>query len=209
MKLMTKEGIPSWMFYGGDILEGYSGNTQKSKGFSFRGGDQRNTEGIWFWNKPFIIPNPVAAGGKMAVLIMDTQGMWDGQTGQGLTACIFGLSTLLSSYQIYNVDRRLQEDHLQHLALFTDYSIRIRDSGKCGEDAPFQHIDYLIRDYSNFTNEKNRSSCLKEMQTYRDNFMSPRNTEDLNETRNQIKQCYSVIDVLPTSPRIKCIQCTL
>ena len=25
--------------------------------------------------------------------------------------------------------------------------------------------------------------------------MSPRNTEDLNETRNQIKQCYSVIDV--------------
>ena len=195
MKLITKDGIPSWMLYGGDILEGYSGNAQKSKGFSFRGGDERNTEGIWFWNKPFIIPDPVTAGGKMAVLIMDTQGMWDGQTGQGLTACIFGLSTLLSSYQIYNVDRRLQEDHLQHLALFTDYSIRIRDSGKSGGDAPFQHIDYLIRDYSNFTNEKNRSSCIKEMQTYRDNFMSPRNTEDLNETRNQIKQCYSVIDV--------------
>ena len=38
-----------------------------------------------------------------------------------MATSIFGLSTLLSSHQIYNVQNRLQEDHLQHLALFTEY----------------------------------------------------------------------------------------
>ena len=170
MKTINKDGIYSWILYGGAILEGYSGNTSNSKGFNFRGGDARNTEGIWFWNKPFIIPDPTTAGGKMAVLIMDTQGMWD-------------------------VDRRLQEDFLQHLALFTDYSIRIRDSGKSGDHPPFQHIDFLVRDYANFRNENSQASCLKEMESYKDSFLSPRNTEDLNETRNQIKECYQMIDV--------------
>lgn len=38
-----------------------------------------------------------------------------------LTAQIFGLSTLVSSFEIYNVDKRIQEDNLQHLALFSEY----------------------------------------------------------------------------------------
>ena len=220
MKTINKDGM---LLYGGPILEGYSGNTSNSKGFNFRGGDARNTEGIWFWSKPFIIPDPVTAGGKMAVLIMDTQGMWDGRKGQGLTASIFGLSTLLSSYQIYNVRQalqedflqhlalftdysirirdvgksgdQLQEDFLQHLALFTDYSIRIRDVGKSGDHPPFQHIDFLVRDYANFRSETNQANCLKEMESYKNSFLSPRNSEDLNETRNQIKECYQIIDV--------------
>ncbi len=52
---------------------------------------------------------------------MDTQGMFDNETSMSLTAQIFGLSTLVSSYQVYNVDKRLQEDNLQHLALFSEY----------------------------------------------------------------------------------------
>lgn len=47
--------------------------------------------------------------------------MFDNETPMSLTACIFGLSTLLSSYQIYNVQNRIQEDNLQHLALFSEY----------------------------------------------------------------------------------------
>ena len=56
---------------------------------------------------------------------MDTQGMFDGETNQMMTTCIFGLATLLSSYQIYNIDKRLQEDILQHLALFSEYTITL------------------------------------------------------------------------------------
>jgi len=58
---------------------------------------------------------------KFAVLLMDTQGMFDNESTMTLTAQIFGLSTLVSSFQIYNVDKRIQEDNLQHLALFSEY----------------------------------------------------------------------------------------
>ncbi len=71
------------------------------------------------WGEPFIRKS--SRGEDIAVFLVDTQGMFDSETSQMLTASIFGLSTLLSSRQIYNVDKRVQEDNLQHLALFTEY----------------------------------------------------------------------------------------
>lgn len=58
-----------------------------------------------------------------------SQGMFDSSTSQMLTACIFGLSTLISSYQIYNVGERVQEDNLQHLALFSEYGRCVAQRG--------------------------------------------------------------------------------
>ncbi|KAL4102614.1 hypothetical protein PRIC1_006358 [Phytophthora ramorum] len=102
-------------------LEGNSNveQTHGEKGFSWRAGRKRNTTGIWMWETPFIRKSQ--SGEDIAVFLIDTQGMFDSETSQMLTASIFGLSTLLSSYQIYNVDKRVQEDNLQHLALFTEY----------------------------------------------------------------------------------------
>jgi atlastin len=57
----------------------------------------------------------------MAVLLMDTQGMFDNEASMALTAQIFGVSTLISSFQIYNIHSKIQEDNLQHLALFSEY----------------------------------------------------------------------------------------
>lgn len=103
--------------------------------FAWRGGQERQTTGIWMWSEPFIRSSK-ASGEKIAVLLMDTQGMFDNETTMTLTAQIFGLSTLVSSFQvrhrflfqcvcyctqIYNVDKRIQEDNLQHLALFSEY----------------------------------------------------------------------------------------
>lgn len=73
------------------------------------------------YNTPYLIPIPTNKERKMAVLLIDTQGMFDSNTGQMLTVSIFGLSTLLSSHEIYNIDKRIQEDNLQHLALFSEY----------------------------------------------------------------------------------------
>ena len=42
------------------------------------------------------------------MLLVDTQGMFDMETAQMLTAAIFGLSTLISSYLVYNVEKRIQ-----------------------------------------------------------------------------------------------------
>jgi atlastin len=73
------------------------------------------------WSDPFFRSSKATNGEKIAVLLMDTQGMFDNETTMTLTAQIFGLSTLVSSFQIYNVDKRIQEDNLQHLALFSEY----------------------------------------------------------------------------------------
>ena len=128
-----------WMTAAGDlregninekVLAGEAGRSNVESSFQWRAGKERTTTGIWMWSEPFV--RRVANGEEVAVLLMDTQGMFDNETSMNLTACIFGLSTLLSSYQIYNVQNRIQEDNLQHLALFSEYG-RIALAGEAGK----------------------------------------------------------------------------
>jgi len=128
-----------WMTAAGDlregninekVLAGEAGRSNVESSFQWRAGKERTTTGIWMWSEPFV--RKVANGEEVAVLLMDTQGMFDNETSMNLTACIFGLSTLLSSYQIYNVQNRIQEDNLQHLALFSEYG-RIALAGEAGK----------------------------------------------------------------------------
>lgn len=97
---------------------------RKESSFAWRGGQERQTTGkvkslwlslidtdrtvhiiwptfigIWMWSEPFIRTS-TTTGEKLAVLLMDTQGMFDNETTMTLTAQIFGLSTLVSSYQV-------------------------------------------------------------------------------------------------------------
>ncbi|CAM9326299.1 unnamed protein product [Pylaiella littoralis] len=95
------------------------GEGETLRSFEWRGGVERMTTGIWMWSEPFV--KRTEGGKEIAVLVVDTQGMFDNETSMGLTACIFAVSTLLSSCQIYNVEKRIQEDHLQQLALFSEY----------------------------------------------------------------------------------------
>ena len=92
------------------------------------------TTGIWMWSEPFIHYSEEAE--EVAILLMDTQGMFDNETTMNLTAQIFSISTLVSSFQIYNVQNSIGEDKMMHLALFSGYG-RIAleppaDTGKGG-----------------------------------------------------------------------------
>lgn len=129
----------SWMTADGDSLEGNSNKVktkphdsdediievhQKRAGFSWKHGTSRCTTGIWIWDEYFVRTVP-ETNEKVAVFLLDTQGMYDSKTGQHLTASIFGLGTLLSSYTVYNLVFQIQEDHLQHLALFSEYGKKL------------------------------------------------------------------------------------
>ncbi|KAL7462815.1 hypothetical protein ACHAXS_007828 [Conticribra weissflogii] len=153
---------------------------QHEGSFDWRGGTARNTTGMWMWSDPYFLPR--SSGEDVAVLLVDTQGMFDHETTVGLTAAIFGLSTLLSSYQIYNVDKRIQEDNLQQLALFSEYgrmafeaeekatAAGVIEAEEAAENTtketsasgskkvavgkePFQRIEFLVRDWQNFDTE--------------------------------------------------------
>jgi atlastin len=138
-------------------------------GFEWKAGSERNTTGIWMWSDAYLDHDR-----RVATLLVDTQGMFDHETTMNLTASIFGFSTLFSSYLIYNVDKRIQEDHLQQLALFSEYAraavgsdeaaeveegmeelSAVNDGGKAAaavaaSAAPFQHVEFLVRDWQHF-----------------------------------------------------------
>lgn len=66
------------------------------RSFEWRGGVERMTTGIWVWSEPFV--RRTESGKEVAVLLVDTQGMFDNETSMGLTACIFAVSTLVSAF---------------------------------------------------------------------------------------------------------------
>jgi len=169
----------------------------QDSGFHWRGGSERDTTGIWMWSHPFCLKRD--NGEMLAVLLIDTQGMFDHETTMAVTASIFGLSTLISSYQIFNIDKRIQEDHLQQLALFSEYGrIAIKEEQKQkGEDTstnkkPFQQIEFLVRDWQNFEcdGEGELPNLEQEMEDYLQTCIEERAAKDLYETREQISSCF-------------------
>ncbi|KDO16037.1 hypothetical protein SPRG_18426, partial [Saprolegnia parasitica CBS 223.65] len=246
-----------WAMAHGAQLEGNSNfeQTHGETGFSWRAGRKRNTTGIWMWGEPFIRKSK--DGEDIAVFLIDTQGMFDSETSQMLTASIFGLSTLLSSYQIYNVDKRVQEDNLQHLALFTEYgrmalqgSIDQNDNAEMkaaslrsiqsfakavsdknlakqassdandvvdatdvedaksddddddgegahdGQMRPFQHLDFLVRDWQDFKRSATLDEKKADMKAYTQEILAARKQQDLADTREQIFACFQSISCI-------------
>lgn len=167
----------------------------ENNAFHWRGGSERNTTGIWMWSHPHFVKK---GDESIAILIVDSQGMFDNETTMSLTASIFGLSTLLSSYQIYNVDKRIQEDNLQQLALFSEYA-RLAVEGtestpeqkeKAGGMKPFQTMEFLVRDWQHFEDEEDYDRMENEMNDYIEKVISEREAKDLQETREQINACF-------------------
>jgi atlastin len=105
------DGSPS----GQDWLE----REQSLKGFPWKSGSERDTDGIVFWSKPFLVKD--RNGKDLVVLLMDTQGSFDQQSSVKENATVFALSTMISSVQIYNLHSNIDEDDLGHLQLFAEY----------------------------------------------------------------------------------------
>eukprot|EP00668_Euglena_longa_P003693 GGOE01004334.1.p1 GENE.GGOE01004334.1~~GGOE01004334.1.p1 ORF type:complete len:601 (+),score=219.51 GGOE01004334.1:26-1804(+) len=206
-----------WLLADGTTLEGVcsessvtdapSGEPVRHTGFSWRPGNIRNTTGMWVWSQPFIRRNPLytphnpSEPEEVAVLLVDTQGMFDMMTAQMLTAAIFGLSTLISSYLVYNVEKRIQEDNLQHLALFTEYgrialSAMQANAGVVSRRQPFQSLQFLVRDYQDFQDEDDVEMCMGERGPYLNQVLeSAAIHKDLAEVREHINTCFELPNV--------------
>uniref|UniRef100_A0A7E4ZT60 GB1/RHD3-type G domain-containing protein n=1 Tax=Panagrellus redivivus TaxID=6233 RepID=A0A7E4ZT60_PANRE len=116
---------------------------EKLEGFSWRGGAERDTNGMLIWSRPFVLKD--RNGEDIVVLLMDTQGAFDSLSTVKDCATIFALSTMLSSVQIYNISHNIQEDDLQHLQLFTEYG-KLALEQNAGK--PFQNLLFMVRDWS-------------------------------------------------------------
>ncbi|XP_070497769.1 atlastin-like [Chironomus tepperi] len=130
------EKNPNWM---GDSNEPLTG-------FSWQAGSSRNTIGIVFWSDVFLHTIDIS-GEKIAIFVMDTQGLFDNESTFVDNSRIFSLGTLLSSIQVFNLINRIQEDQLQYL----QYTMELSKFSASEKDrkAPFQNFVFCIRDWQN------------------------------------------------------------
>lgn len=122
--------------------EAWLRDIDKSKGFHFKAGLRRDTTGVRIFSRPFIITRP--NGKKLAILLMDTQGLYDSSTSSDDNVRLFSLAALLSSNLMYNTVGNINSDELLKLKTFTDYAVT--SSQLINGTKPFQKLTFVIRD---------------------------------------------------------------
>jgi atlastin len=119
------------------------------KGFTFKHGRTAHTKGVHMWSDIFLYDAP--DGEKIAIVLIDTQGLFEPTRPTRENTRIFGLSNLIASIQIYNLFQVVQENELEYLEMTVKLSemiskkVKASKSGK--EYKPFQNLIFLIRDF--------------------------------------------------------------
>ena len=151
------------------------------------------TKGIDIYEKPIIIKKNETH--NIAIILLDTPGLFDTNTDQFTIITIFGLATLLSSYLIYNIDKRIQEDTLQNLALFTEYA-KQADIKHKSINTILPIIDILVRDFQSLDGimVDNLDEYCK---NYLEQILRKRGNDDLDSTRNIILSYNIICNILP------------
>ena len=173
-------------------------NTMLYDYFRSRRGTDSQTLGIWVLNKIFVYRG-------MAIILMDTQGIFDRQLNQAMTTALICISTLLSSYQIYNLDKRIQEDHLNNMAYFSAYTDLLsgiyddNDSANSDDLKPKmkvgQTLSLLVRDWQNFEDAFDMESCIREMERYQVEFLFDADSKVKSDTRRKIMNTFDKVNV--------------
>ncbi|XP_064456874.1 atlastin-1-like [Ornithodoros turicata] len=158
------------------------------EGFSWRSGMDGNTSGILMWDEVFTVTT--SEGKQVAVVFMDTEGMfYQGATMKECTT-IFALSTLISSIQVYNISQNLQENHLQFLQFFTEYG---RLAAENTSEKPFQKLMFLVRDWSYL---RDAAYGAEGGAIVLDKWLkvSEQQHEDVRQIREHIRSCFPQMD---------------
>ncbi|EER17105.1 atlastin, putative [Perkinsus marinus ATCC 50983] len=176
--LDDKFKAPGWLVAQGDSLQEGQQATD-SHGFHWRPGMDKCTEGIWVWSVPFV--RQLNSGEKVALVLMDTQGAWDSKMTKEQSATVFGLTAVLSSKQIYNTSKQIQEDKVENLHFFMEVaSAALRVSGDEGAQRgkPFQCLEFLVRDWANFDDDMSVKDCLAQMKEHLNQHMDEHRVRD-------------------------------
>ena len=98
----------------------------KSAGFGIGPTVRPQTMGIWMWGKPLSLKQP--SGQQLSIVFIDTEGFAANNISETYDAKIFAVSTLLSSYLIYNSVKIIDQsdiDYLEVLSRRTQVSLKI------------------------------------------------------------------------------------
>lgn len=123
---------------------GYSNGTNRSvNGFEWKSGHISCTKGINMCSRPFFIPNPQKSWEKMAVLLVDCEGLQASESIRGADEKLFVTSNLISSMLIMNTKSQIRTGDLMTLGSLAEKCTLIRErinGKKCS-------LEYLMRDF--------------------------------------------------------------
>lgn len=127
-------------------------------------------------------------GEKVAIVLLDTQGIFDSETSMAQCTTIFAISTMLSSLQCFNLMHNIREYDLQHLELFAEYG---RLALQQSDQTPFQSLLFIVRDwaFSDDTGYGMQRSIINEVLT--EHVKQPL---EMRQLRAQIKKSFSDIN---------------
>ncbi|XP_031639305.1 atlastin-like [Contarinia nasturtii] len=170
-----------------DVLDWLGENEENStlSGFEWASGRKRKTVGIWMWSE--IYTHDFENGEKVAIILLDTQGIFDDQTSVKECTTIFALSTMISSIQCYNLMQNIGEDDLQHLQLFTEYGkVALQHTNT----KQFQKLLFIVRDwpYPEDTYYGWRQEIIDEILDGNDE-----QTDDMQQLRKEIRSSFDEI----------------
>lgn len=127
-----------------DRIHPWLRDVDREKGFHFKAGVKRDTTGISIYSEPFIIKR--SDGKDLAIIILDSQGLYDSSTESNDNVRLFSLISLLSSTLMYNTAGNINSKQLLELKSFTDYATT--SSVLINNTKPFQHLTFVIRDFT-------------------------------------------------------------
>eukprot|EP00041_Stephanoeca_diplocostata_P036125 m.1302438 g.1302438 ORF g.1302438 m.1302438 type:complete len:462 (-) comp24807_c1_seq31:3200-4585(-) len=185
--LSAEEDDDDWL----DTLDQPDGES----GFSWAHGSTRDTTGIWMYRDPIIRRRK--DGSEVAVILVDTQGTFDNKTSSEMNAIVFALNSLISSVQIYNVSKRVGEDVLQHMHMFTKFGQMAYEQQSAENDSehvkPFQRLKFLVRDWGGKADfpfgDKGGTDYLETVLNSSDGDGGDKLAE-LQEVRRDIRECF-------------------
>jgi len=95
-----------------------------SRAFEWAGGSVRVTPGIQVWSEPIVVELKTDSGNikKVAIILLDSQGLFDSQTTMTQNTKLFAFSALLSSLFIFNDNTGLADDILGFLHSYLEYA---------------------------------------------------------------------------------------
>jgi atlastin len=156
------------------------------KGFSWSSGTDRVTTGINAWSDVFLTKDQ-RTNEDIAIILMDTQGLFDNNTSKIDNSKIFSLSMMISSVQILNLSKIISEDKLEYLHFGMEFA------KLCNAETSFQRFLFLIRDWENVDEHE---FGLEGGKQYLQKVLSTKNKEgtDLSSVRDFLSTSVGSLD---------------
>jgi hypothetical protein len=151
----------------------------KNKAFKISNSTEVCTLGIWVWSKPILFPDNTGS-----FILIDTEGTEKGDAEY--LAKIIGISTLISSVQIFNVSKDFNNTSLEQLGIISSI-INLVEKDK-EKKKIFPHLCIVIRD-SQLELTVNKEKATNE--EYLQSILDPNDEDNYNEVRKDITGNFS------------------